>query len=75
MYYHWLYCKLESSLPLPPPTDIYAQHSNLWNKGESEFGVFTIGELHHAMKRDLWRACKSCSKPSQLTYRQHHITT
>lgn len=54
---------------------IYAQHSNLWNKGESEFGVFTIGELHHAMKRDLRRACQTCSKPSQLTYRQHHITT
>ncbi len=55
--------------------DISAQNATMWSEGVTEFGVFSVGALHHGMRRDLARACKTSSKPGQLIYSSHHIYT
>jgi len=57
--------------------DIAVQHSNLWCDGrdEVEFGVYTIGQLHHASRRELTAACKTHSKTTQLTFKLHDVVT
>ncbi len=56
--------------------DICSHHSSLWMDSKNEeFGVFTIGDLKQTMRKDLTSAITKTSKPGQLTFKEHKIST